>query len=514
MKSRTKLIRLAASVLVIGVIVFGGLMIVRSQSELATVEADDTVTVAETTTVSTGTLNLSLDAVGSLAPAATQALAFEVSAPVTEVLVSVGDWVQAGSVLAILDTTNAEASIRQSQLMLAQQQAALDALRAPAEEIDIKLAEAQVSLAEAQLYSASQNNSTSAESIEIARLQEELARNSLWQAQLNRGMRVEQAEARGDVNWVQQQEFDASVNSAETNAEIAALDYQNAQDTSSQNWGSIANANESLARAQASLETLRNGATEEEIRAAEISVEQAQLSLDDAEETLKNYVLIAPFDGIVAEENLTVGVLPPTESAITLINPDYYTVDLSIAEADVVEVKVGQPVNLTVQALANATVDGEITSVAVTPTMDGELVTYTARVTVEPPSEITLRPGMSATATITLEEHNNVILVPNRFISTDATTGETTVMIETDPGVYTAIPVTIGARNAESSEITSGVSVGQTLVLLARESDATTEQAGQGGLGLFSGGGAGFPAGGAPPNGGGFNGGGAGFRGG
>lgn len=516
MKLNKAFLRFGAVALVVGGIGLGGLVIARSQGELATVEASDTVTVAERSTVTTGSITVTLDAVGSLEPVNLQTLTFGASAAIQDVRVSLGDYVEAGTVLATLDTTDAEANIRQSEMTVTQRQASLDALLAPAEDIDIQLAEAQVSLAQAQMANASSNGAPTAEDIEIARLQEELALNSLWQSQINRDQRVAQEEARGNgVTWVEQQGFDASVTNAENSVTTAQMNYDETVNQTP-SYSSAISAQSSLTSAQANLQTLLNGATADEIRAAEIEVERAQLSLDNTIKTLQNYAIIAPFDGVIAEETLTVGALPSSEGAITLLDPLAYTLDLSIAEADVVNVEVGQRVTLDIQALPDAVVTGTVTRLDVTPSASGQLVTYIAEVTLDPAPDVALRPGMSATASITLSEVNNVVVVPNRFITTDDTTGATTVMVETSDGVYTAIPVTIGARNSVSSEITSGITVGQTLVVLATASDATTATGAQlPGLGGILGGAGGGPAGGGgnftpPTGGGGFPGGGGG----
>lgn len=503
------LIRMAGLATVTLIAVSGGLTLMRSQTQAAAATTT-TPLVSERATAELGTLTVTLDAVGNLEPGDTQALTFGASAPVTEVLVSVGDTVHAGDVLARVDTTNLEADLRDAELALAKAQASLDALLAPATELEIAAAEANITLAQAQLYSASQGGSSDTD-IEIARLQEELARNQLWQSQINRDMRVAQEEVRGGgVNWLEQQEFDSSVTQAENSVTLAEIDYQDTL-TDGPSGSSLASANASVASAERRLEELQGGPSETDLRRAQIAVESAQLEVDSARQALDDATLTAPFDGIVADENLIVGVVPPANSAITLIDTSRYTLNLSVAESDVINVAVGQSVDLAVQAVNDAPVTGTITRLDVSPTQSGQLIAYAAEVTVNPTADVPLRPGMSATATITLEAYQNVLLLPNRFIETDAATGQTVVQIETAPGVYTAVPVTLGARNAEESEITSGLSAGQTVVLLARESSTTTEQGGLG-LGILGGGGQRPPDGFEPPAGG-FQGGGGGFAG-
>ncbi|MCC6616094.1 MAG: efflux RND transporter periplasmic adaptor subunit [Anaerolineae bacterium] len=502
------LVRLVGLAAVALVGVTGGLTLMRSQIQAAAATTSTPI-VSERASVDYGELTVTLDAVGSLEPGDTQNLTFSASAPVTEVLVSVGDYVHAGDVLARVDTTDLEANLRDAQLSLAQAQASLDALTAPASELDIAAAEANITLAQAQLYSASQGGSSEAD-VEIARLQEELARNSLWQAQINRDMRVEQEETRGGgVNWLEQQQYDSSVNQAENSVTLAEMDYEDTVN-SGPSGSSLASANASVASAQARLEELQSGPSETDLRRAQISVESAQLEVDNAQEALDDATLVAPFDGIVAEENLIVGVVPPSASAITLIDVSNYRLNLSVAESDVINVALGQPVDLAVQAINDAPVSGTITALDVSPTQSGQLISYAAEVTVNPTEDVALRPGMSATATITLESYDNILVLPNRFIETDATTGGAVVQVETEPGVYTAVPVTIGARNSEESEITSGLSAGQTVVVLTRETSTTTEEQSGLGFGIAIPGGGGPPAGGgnftAPAGGGGFSG--------
>ena len=494
---------------------YGGSMPAQAQ-ETTDQTTGDAGTVAESTTVSTGTLTLTLEAAGSLTPAANTTLTFSANATVTDVLVDVGDQVTAGQVVARLDTSTADSNIRVAELQLEQAQLSLDSVLAPPTEIEINLAEAQVALAQAQLYSASNSGSDPETEAEIARLELELARNSLWQTQINRDVRVEQENERGNgVTWVEQQQFDQSVNNAEDSVTLAESAYQEALNPTTSS-SSTTSAYASLVNAQADLESLLEGASDSEIRQAEIQVEEAQMNLDSARETLDEYVLTAPFDGIIVDQALIVGVYPPATGAMTLLDPTRYTMDLSIAEADVVNVSEGQSVALSVQTFPDADITGTISSIDTTATVSSQLVTYNAQVELDA-TDVELRPNMSATATVILNQLSNVVLIPNRFISTSSTTGETIVTVETSPGVYTEMPITIGERSTSESQILSGVEVGQTLVIIARETDAA--ESANGALGGLLGGGGGpvtIPGGGGnfQPPAGGFPGGGGGFPGG
>ena len=137
--------------------------------------------------------------------------------------------------------------------------------------------------------------------------------------------------------------------------------------------------------------------------------------------------------------------MPPNTGAITLINTDNYTITLSVDEKDIAQLANGQAVNVTLQALNNVTLSGKVTRVDLSPASTSDLVTYNVEVTLNP-AAAPVRPGMSAVANVVLNELNNVLVVPNRFITVNDRTQQATVKVETAAGTYADVPVTIGAQ--------------------------------------------------------------------
>jgi HlyD family secretion protein len=433
-------------------------------------------TVTDSTVVEQGSLTITLNATGSLAPIQELDLAFELSAPITEILVSEGQHVKAGDVLAKIKSVDAEAALRNAQIALAQAQAAYDNLTTPPRDVDLAVAEAQVTAAKAGLYAASQT-APNGNAKEIARLQTELAKNQLWQSQLNRDLALApNPEFRNGNGGAQAGEIGANsqVASQEYNVEIQNTAYQDTMHQGA-DAGQLGSASASIAQAEANLDNLKNPASAAELRRAQIDLDSAKLGVQKAQQQLTKTTLIAPIDGLVANENLTVGEAPPAAKAITLIDDSHYTIDLAIDETDIVDVAVGQSVKLNVIALKGTDITGKVTEIDAAPTIDGQLVTYTATVTLDF-TAAPLRPMMSATATITTGEVKDVILVPNRFIRVDTSTQRTYVTVEQN-GKYTDTPVTIGVRNETNSQIVSGLEVGQNIVLLSGQA-STTRQGG------------------------------------
>ena len=491
-------VRLVAIPLFIG-LAAGAVFLLNGSATAVAAETPAVIVPSEMMTAQTGTLTVTLNATGALTAADDEILTFDTVAPVTEVLVAVGDTVKAGDVLAQIDTTTLDTQVFNAQLAVAEAQNALAALQEPPTEIEIELAESQVQAAQASLSSASLNGPTE-QDIAIAALNVEQAKNSLWQAQVNRDVSESRPGAGQELNAysndvkqaAQLEQSDMSITAAQNNYEALLEEGPDAS--------GLASGNASLISAQANLDSLLAGPSATDIRQSEIQVETAQLALDAAQKSLEQATLVAPFEGIVASVDFIEGTLSSSGS-ITLINTNSYTITLSVDEKDITQLALGQAVSLRMQALDDTTIPGNVTQIALSPATSesSQLVTYNVEVTLGQ-SDAVLRPGMSAIATVTLNQVDGVIVVPNRFITVDATTQQATVKIQSAPATYEDIPVTLGTRTDSESAVIGGLNVGQTLVILPSASDA----AAQGGFGLIPGGGGAFPGGGG---GGGFPGG-------
>ncbi|MDY6838903.1 MAG: efflux RND transporter periplasmic adaptor subunit [Thermodesulfobacteriota bacterium] len=150
---------------------------------------------------------------------------------------------------------------------------------------------------------------------------------------------------------------------------------------------------------------------------AKAQVSEAQATLDFNETDLSKAVLHSPINGIV----LTRSVEPGQTVAASLQAPVLFTLaeDLTqmelhvdVDEADVGQVKKGHEASFTVDAYPDRTFPARITQVRYgSQTVDG-VVTYETVLNVDN-SDLSLRPGMTATADITVQKVENAILVPN-----------------------------------------------------------------------------------------------------
>lgn len=425
--------------------------------------------VIDTTTVERTDLSVTVTGTGAVAAARELALRFEVTAPVAEILVRTGQTIRAGDILARLDLADLTAALEDAQVALEAQRVAYDALVTPARDVDIAAAQASIDSAYAAIAAASAVRS---EPAEIARLQSEIARNQLWQSQLERDRTMEfPPQFRGGQTGAPSAEIQqaSGLAQSELQVEIADANYAAAAGEGP-DQAALGSARAQLTQAQVALDRLIDGASEVEREQAALRLRQAELSIEQAQTMLDRGVLRAPFDGVIASNNLVVGELPPqTGPAFLLLDTSGYHVDLTVDETDVAAVDNGQPATLRLEALGENALEGVVTRVDVMPTVQGQLVTYGVRVGLTDSNPL-VRTGMTSTATITTDYLEDVLVLPNRFVRIDRDTQRAFVTVQNIEGQYQDVEVTLGLRNDTLSQVIDGVSEGDTIVLLPRSS--------------------------------------------
>jgi HlyD family secretion protein len=301
----------------------------------------------------------------------------------------------------------------------------------------------------------------------------------LWQAQLQRDLpsaaakqAAEQASALGfTVNVPQTNPADnvtAPIIQAENGVALADVGVTGAENKPA-DVAALSSANAQIVAAQRQLDLLKNGPTELQLKIAQTQLQIAELGVKQAQLALNRAVLVAPFDGIIVQNNLVVGEVPPQAAAMSLIDSSSYYVDVAVDETDIVNVQTGQTVSLRLDALQDAKISAHVTRVALTPVRAGQLVTYTVRVTLDS-TDAPIRVGMTTTATIIVNQLKDVIALPNRFVRIDSVTQQAFVTVQESETKFTDIPVTLGVRNETESQILSGLAVGQKVVLIPRAS--------------------------------------------
>jgi HlyD family secretion protein len=164
---------------------------------------------------------------------------------------------------------------------------------------------------------------------------------------------------------------------------------------------------------------------------AKANVDSARASLSTDETNLSKASIRSPIDGVVLTRSVDPGnAVAASLQAVTLfsIAEDLaqLTLQVNVDEADVGRVKVGQKASFTVSAFAARRFPATITRVSYGSTITDNVVTYVTQMNVSN-ADLSLRPGMTATSTITAVERKSVLLVPNtalRFTPSQASAAE------------------------------------------------------------------------------------------
>jgi HlyD family secretion protein len=148
---------------------------------------------------------------------------------------------------------------------------------------------------------------------------------------------------------------------------------------------------------------------------AQVNVARAQMDKDKT--NLRYTVIRSPISGIVVARSVDVGQTvaasfqTPTVFQIAQDLKDMQ-IDTSLAEADIGVVKVGLPVRFSVDAFADRQFKGTVKQVRLNPTIQQNVVSYNVVVAADN-AEGTLMPGMTARVSVTANQRDNVLRVPN-----------------------------------------------------------------------------------------------------
>jgi multidrug resistance efflux pump len=326
-------------------------------------------------------------------------LAFRIGGRVVEVLVKEGDQVKAGQPLVKLDATELNAVWRQAQADLAGLQAGARAEEISAAQANVAVADAQVKAAQVELDKA-WNGALQAADVASALAQLAQAKTQLEVVQnaydsITTGIETLKQYGRSgstlsryaEQTHVQMAAAQAASDAAQSRLTLASTgkddDVRSAQ----------ARLNVALGQrnaAQAQLDLVKAGSTQEQIEAAQARVTQAQAALDEV-------TLFAPFDGTIAELNATVGeMVGPGARIASIADLNQWLVETDdLGEVEAVDVRLDAPASITVDALPGVMLTGHVKSIAPRSAVKRGDVTYTVKVAIADPDP-RLKWGMTA----------------------------------------------------------------------------------------------------------------------
>lgn len=455
----------------------------------------------DTVRVERGDLTSVIGATGNIRARQSARLAWRTSGTVEYVYASLGDQVEEGQQLAVLEQNslpqavisaqaelvNAKTSLenaRNSDLQYARAlQAVEDAEQALEEALNPVLIQAQAQKgvadaqkaledAERQLYY--QQNPADDNSIKKAEAELVLAENALEQAQ--DAFDAVKHKPKDDPQRAQARK---DLSTAQTNYNLALWNLNSLKTASSDIDQAVAQGNVAVAEAQ-----LENALNEWErvqdgLSPATIAIREAQLSdarrelqklqqgggidpdavaaaearVAAAEAALELASLKAPFNGTITQTSVLVGdQVTQGNVAFRVDDLSRLFADLQVSEVDINTVQSGQDVTLTLDAVLAREYHGRVVDVALAGDVVQGVVSYLVTVTLTDPDQA-IKPGMTTAANIVVSELEDVLLIPNRAVRLKD--GQRVVYVIRGGEVQT-VRISLGASSESQSEVVDG----------------------------------------------------------
>ncbi len=219
-----------------------------------------------------------------------------------------------------------------------------------------------------------------------------------------------------------------------------------------------------LNQATRDLELTKAGTDPNKLRAQHALVSSADAQVASAEAILAKTYIIAPFAGTISDVSVVTGeTVTSGKSVISMLATSAFEVEAKVPEIDVVKIKTGDKVKITLDAYGTAVkFPAIVTRVSPDATLDGNVPVYKVLVTfIEEDPRI--KSGMTANVNIITEDILSTLVIPSRFVKViDESNGE--VIVRAD-GKNTTEPVILGVRGEGGLiEIKSGINEGDVLV--------------------------------------------------
>jgi HlyD family secretion protein len=383
-----------------------------------------------------------IEASGALGAQPSAMLTWNTGGVVEDVFVEAGDQVREGDVLMTLRTTTVSASIISAQADLVNARKELDDLLNSS---DTELAQAVIALKDAQ--EAYDKAADYLEYLQTSQKVPQTETRAILQTKRNSWMyfyKTKTFKGPAPEDWIIEAENDLALKTAEL--EDARYEY----------------------------DRLKDGPNSDDITAAQAKVDAAQSTVDSMS-------IIAPFDGqVLYVESQPGSLVNAGESALYAADLARLYVDAQIDESDVANVKVGQPVDVTLDALPGITLTGAVSAINPVGEEVSGLVKYTIRIDLEKAGDEVFTPlGTTANVTIHVSDAAAALAVPITTIQNDAS-GEFLMLLQSD-GTTKRVNVVSGAIVEDLVVVTGDLQAGDRVLVNTASSFSAPNPFGGGG---------------------------------
>lgn len=253
---------------------------------------------------------------------------------------------------------------------------------------------------------------------------------------------------------------------------------------------------------------LNDAQAEDQISNQQQQVTNAQTDLASAKAAAAKATITSPVTGIISELDVKNGDTVSSGTSIgTIIDPTQMQTVVAVDELDITKVKVGQKVNISIDALPSQTFTGSVLQIDSIGTASNGVTTYNVTVSID--NATSVKVGMNATAEIIISSTDNVLIIPTNAVQDKlGTSGEvlTTNKLFDSNGKSVTLnnvdmtklisengkAVRLGMMGVDTVQVISGLSAGDKiaipLTIVNSEIASTTAATTQNALGSLTGG--------------------------
>jgi HlyD family secretion protein len=206
---------------------------------------------------------------------------------------------------------------------------------------------------------------------------------------------------------------------------------------------------------------------------ARAQMQQARATLDQLEEEHRNTTILAPIEGVVLSRDVEMGdavssilVLGSSATLVMTIGDTHEVyVKGRVDESDIGKVFLNQPARIKVESFKDKTFTGKVTKISPMGVEKDNVTTFEVRASINNPGG-ELKAAMTANAEIILEEHKNVLMIPEGAIIYDKDK-KASVEVPDPRGKdgKRKVDVKVGISNGAKTELLAGLKEGEQVVL-------------------------------------------------
>lgn len=418
----------------------------------------------------------------------------KITGKVALVTVREGDPVKKGQVVVQFDPVEWESAVRQAEAGVETARTRLDqartALRLEEERVRSNIAQAEETLRSAQARltmvrtgARAQERMVARNAVSTAEANLKRAEAELHNAQLDY-QRIRNLYQQGAVPQSQLDSAEARLRVAEANVNSAKAQLDSArQNLSLIEEGArreeIETAEANVAQAKEGLRLAKEGWRQVEMRRQDVMtaqdyLRQAQSQLLNARKQLSYTLIISPINGFVSKRFVEVGQTAMMGSPLLEIvdlNNLYFAA--TVPEEDFTRLKVGMPVEVTLDALPGRIFNGKVSRLY--PSGDPQSRTFIARIDLRNTAGL-IRPGMFARGQIQVGRRNQVVLIPKEALEVGGyalpigggTSPRPGTVFVVKQGFARKRPVKVGVVGPKKAEILAGLQPGELVITLGQ----------------------------------------------